>query len=163
GAGSAMGRGAGAVSGRDGHDHPRRAHVRRRRRGCVPRAGVGVAGYAPGHVGDGRGVAAARARSADDAPDPRAAALPAGRSGGRARGGALADADVVAAESPEAAESLRSYAAIVFRAFDEWPGRDAFPPDPELEGVTLDLTHGEEEVRHAVAVYATRIDRARAA
>jgi hypothetical protein len=30
--------------------------------------------------------------------------------------GALADADVVAGDSPEAADSLRSYAALVFRA-----------------------------------------------
>ena len=37
----------------------------------------------------------------------------------------LADAEVVASESADAAESLRSYGAIVFRGFDDWPGRSA--------------------------------------
>jgi hypothetical protein len=77
--------------------------------------------------------------------------------------GALADADVVAGESTEAAESLRSYGAMIFRRFDDWPGREPFAPDPELEGVTLELTHVVDDVRHLVAVYATRIARSRAA
>jgi hypothetical protein len=79
--------------------------------------------------------------------------------------GALADADVVGAESAEAAESLRSYAAIVFRAFDDWPWKETeiFVPDPELEGVALEPAHDAEEVREVIAIYATRIERARAA
>ena len=77
--------------------------------------------------------------------------------------GALADADVVAGESAEAAESLRSYAAIVFRAFDGWPGQETFAPDPELEGVLLEPAHTVDEVRHVVGVYATRLAQARAA
>ena len=77
--------------------------------------------------------------------------------------GALADADVVAGESAEAAESLRSYAAIVFRAFGGWPGQETFAPDPELEGVVLEPAHTVDEVRHVVGVYATRLAQARAA
>jgi hypothetical protein len=60
------------------------------------------------------------------------------------REGALADADVIASESQEAAESLRSYAAVVFRGFDGWPGQETFAPDPELTGVPLDLAHSVE-------------------
>jgi hypothetical protein len=79
------------------------------------------------------------------------------------REGALADADVVAEESGEAAESLRSYAAIVFRDFDSWPAHEPLAPDPELEAVSLDLGHDLDEIRHAVAVYATRLARVREA
>ena len=79
------------------------------------------------------------------------------------REGALADADVIASESEEAAESLRSYAAVVFRGFDGWPGQETFAPDPELTGVPLELAHSVEEIRHAAGVYATRIGCARAA
>jgi len=77
--------------------------------------------------------------------------------------GALADADVVAGESTEAAESLRSYAAIVFRGFDDWPRRERLAPEPELDGLALELTHDPEIVRHLIAVYATRLARARTA
>ena len=77
--------------------------------------------------------------------------------------GALADADVLAGESNEAAESLRSYAAVVFRPFDGRPWRETLAPDPELDGVSVGLGHGIDDVRHAVAVYATRLERARAA
>jgi hypothetical protein len=79
------------------------------------------------------------------------------------RTGALADADVVARESAEAADSLRTYASIVFRAFDAWPWRQTFEPDPELDGVALELRHDVEEVRHAIGVYATRLGQLRAA
>jgi len=76
--------------------------------------------------------------------------------------GALADADVVAGESPDAADSLRSWAAMVFRAFDDWPRREALATDdPELEGVTLELTRDLADIRRVVDVYATRIGRAR--
>jgi hypothetical protein len=77
--------------------------------------------------------------------------------------GALSDADVVARESGEAAESLRSYAAIVFRPFDDRPWREKLAPDPELDGVSIGLGHGVDDVRHMIAVYATRLGRARAA
>jgi hypothetical protein len=77
--------------------------------------------------------------------------------------GALADADVIAGESNEAAESLRSYAAIVFRGFDDRPWREKLAPDPELDGVAIALGHGIDDVRHAIAVYATRLGRAREA
>jgi hypothetical protein len=79
------------------------------------------------------------------------------------RRGALADVDVVAGESSEAAESLRSYAALVFHGFDDWPGRQPLAPDPEMEGVELAIGHSLDEIRHAAGVYATRIGRARAA
>lgn len=79
------------------------------------------------------------------------------------REGALADAEVIAGESAEAADSLRSYAAVVFRGFDGWPGQETFAPDPELAGLPLELGHGVEEIHHAIGVYATRIGRARAA
>ena len=79
------------------------------------------------------------------------------------RAGGLADAEVVASESADAAESLRSYGAIVFRGFDDWPGRSAPAPDPELAGVTLEIGHGPDDIRHAIGVYATRIERTRAA
>jgi hypothetical protein len=53
---------------------------------------------------------------------------------------------------------------MVFRPFDDWPRREALATDdPELEGVTLELTRDLEDIRHVVAVYATRIARARAA
>jgi len=79
--------------------------------------------------------------------------------------GALADAEVVAAESAEAGASLRSYGEIVFRAFDDWPWNEAevFSPDPELEGVSLEPGHDVDEIRHVIGVYATRLERARAA
>ena len=79
------------------------------------------------------------------------------------RAGGLADAEVVASESADAAESLRCYGAIVFRGFDDWPGRSAPAPDPELAGVTLEIGHGPDDIRHAIGVYATRIERSRAA
>ena len=77
------------------------------------------------------------------------------------RAGALADADVVAGESTDAAESLRSYAEIVFRRFDDWPGRETFAPDPELDGVPIEPAHELDDIRHVIGVYATRLDRAR--
>jgi antitoxin component YwqK of YwqJK toxin-antitoxin module len=79
------------------------------------------------------------------------------------REGALADADVVAGESAEAADSLRSYAAMVFRDFDLWPWRERLPPEPALDGVALEPGQGLDGVRHAIGVYATRLARARAA
>jgi len=75
--------------------------------------------------------------------------------------GALADADVVAGDSPEAADSLRSYAALVFRGYDDWPGRQPIPPDPALDGVAIEIGHDIDDVRHVVGVYATRLTRAR--
>jgi hypothetical protein len=79
------------------------------------------------------------------------------------REGALADADIVAQASAEAAESLRSYAAIVFRGFDRWPAQERLAPDPELEAVSLGVGHELDDLRHAIAVYATRLARAREA
>jgi hypothetical protein len=76
------------------------------------------------------------------------------------RTGALADADVVAGESAEAAESLRSYGEVVFSRFDDWPGRNPPPRDPALDGVVLEIGHDVDEIRHVVGVYATRIARA---
>jgi len=77
--------------------------------------------------------------------------------------GALADADVVARESAEAAASLRSYAAIVFRPFDDWPRRERLAADPELEALPLELGHDVADIRRVIGVYATRLARARAA
>jgi hypothetical protein len=79
--------------------------------------------------------------------------------------GALTDADVVGADSAEAAASLRSYGAIVFRAFDAWPWREAetFTADPELEGVVLEPAHEADDVLHVIGVYATRLEQARLA
>jgi antitoxin component YwqK of YwqJK toxin-antitoxin module len=79
------------------------------------------------------------------------------------RDGALADAEIVAGESAEAADSLRTYVAAVFRAFDDWPWKERLARDPELDGVTLELGHDLDDVRHAVGVYATRLARLRAA
>jgi hypothetical protein len=79
------------------------------------------------------------------------------------RAGALADADIVDGESTEAAESLRTYAAMMFRGFDDWPGQESFARAPELEGVSLEITHDVDTIRHAAGVYATRIERVRAA
>src|SRR4029077_20019566 len=73
------------------------------------------------------------------------------------RAGGLADAEIVAGESVDAAESLRSYGAIVFRGSDAWRGRTPRTPDPELAGVVLEIGHGPDEIRHMVGVYATRI------
>jgi hypothetical protein len=77
--------------------------------------------------------------------------------------GALADADVVARESAEAASSLRTYASIVFRPFDDWPRRERLAADPELEALPLELAHDVADVRRVIGVYATRLARARAA
>jgi antitoxin component YwqK of YwqJK toxin-antitoxin module len=79
------------------------------------------------------------------------------------RAGALADADAIAGESAEAAESLRSYAAVAFRAFDDWPGGQTFAPDPELDGVTLEVAHALDEIQRVAGVYATRLERLRSA
>jgi len=77
--------------------------------------------------------------------------------------GALADADVVAGESTEAADSLRSYASLIFRGFDGWPGRHALDRDPALDGVEIALGHGIDDIRHAAGIYATRLGRVRTA
>ena len=77
------------------------------------------------------------------------------------REGADADADVVAGESIEAADSLRSYGEIVFRRFDDWPSRETLAPDPELDGVSLEPAHELDDIRHVIGVYASRLVRAR--
>jgi hypothetical protein len=69
----------------------------------------------------------------------------------------------VAGESAEAADTLRSYGDIVFRGFDDWPGGNPPASDPGLAGVVLEIGHGLDDIRHAIGVYATRIERVRAA
>ena len=74
---------------------------------------------------------------------------------------ARADADIVAQESTEAAESLRSYADTMFRAFDWWPAREEFAPDPELVDVVVEPAQSLESIHHLIAVYGTRLARVR--
>jgi hypothetical protein len=74
---------------------------------------------------------------------------------------ALADAEIVARESAEAGESLRSYAETTFRAFDWWPAREAFAPDPELETVVVEPAQPLDTIRHVIGVYGTRLLRVR--
>jgi len=76
---------------------------------------------------------------------------------------ALADAAVVAQESAEAGESLRSYAKTMFRTFEWWPEREQFAPDPELVDVVVEPAQPLESLHHMIAVYATRLARVRAA
>ena len=67
---------------------------------------------------------------------------------------ARADAAVVEQESAEAAESLRAYSETMFRAFDWWPAREEFAPDPELADVVLEPAQSLDSIRHVIAVYA---------
>ena len=76
---------------------------------------------------------------------------------------ARADAAVVEQESAEAAESLRAYAKTIFRAFDWWPAREQFGPDPELVDVVVEPAQPMDSLRHMLAVYGTRLARVRAA
>ena len=77
--------------------------------------------------------------------------------------GARADLVVVAAQSPDAATLLIGQMQTVLRPFDDWPARERLLPDPLLADLGAGLVRELEEVRAAVAVYATRIRRVRAA
>ena len=77
--------------------------------------------------------------------------------------GARADLAIVDGESPEAAESLRVYMRAALRPFDFRPAQEALPPDPALAGVPAGIARGLDEVRGVIALYATRLGRARAA
>jgi hypothetical protein len=76
--------------------------------------------------------------------------------------GARADAEVVAGEAPDAAESLRRYVGLLFRPFAPFPPSTEEPsPDPELGDATLGIGQSLEAIRRMVGVYATRLGRLR--
>ncbi|HEY4395589.1 MAG TPA: hypothetical protein VGP64_16075 [Polyangia bacterium] len=77
--------------------------------------------------------------------------------------GARADVEVVAVEAPEAAASLTGHIDLGLRPFTFWPARERLAPDPELADVGAGLVRELSEVRAALAVYATRLGRLRAA
>ena len=134
------------------------AGVRRRRRGSLPR----LASVLPG-----QGAAAVDFVEASLllAPERRMTHLTRAllhfQRGDEAA--ARADAAVVEQESAEAAESLRAYAKTIFRAFDWWPAREQFGPDPELVDVVVEPAQPMDSLRHMLAVYGTRLARVRAA
>ncbi|HZL16770.1 MAG TPA: hypothetical protein VFG23_03375 [Polyangia bacterium] len=77
--------------------------------------------------------------------------------------GALVDAAIVEQASPESADSLRAYVHTAFRAYDFWPGRQALDPDPTLAGLPAGLMRDLNDVKAAMAVFATRLTRLRIA
>jgi antitoxin component YwqK of YwqJK toxin-antitoxin module len=77
--------------------------------------------------------------------------------------GARADLAIVDGESPAAAESLRVYMRAALRPFAFKPVQEALAPDPALAGVPAGIARGLDEVRATIALYATRLARARAA
>ena len=66
------------------------------------------------------------------------------------------------ANRPTRAESLRSYAAIVFRA-PSTTGRARAPsrPIPSSTACRSSSAHAVDDIRHVIGVYATRLERAR--
>ena len=73
--------------------------------------------------------------------------------------GARADADVVAAADPPAAQALRVQLAQRFPTFDFWPAREPLVDDPEVPAQQPEQSL--EAIRHVVQVYATRLHRRR--
>ena len=77
--------------------------------------------------------------------------------------GARADLAIVADESPDAAALLVGQLQAVLRSFDDWPAREQLEADPSLADLGAGLVRELDEVRAVVGVYATRIQRVRAA
>jgi len=74
--------------------------------------------------------------------------------------GARADAEVVAAADPAAAQALQVQLAQRFPVFDFWPAREPLVDDPEVPAQQPEQSL--EAIRHVVQVYATRLERRRA-
>ena len=74
--------------------------------------------------------------------------------------GARADAGVVAAAEPEAAQALLVQLAQRFPVFDFWPAREPLLDEPEVPAQQPEQSI--EAIRHVVQVYATRLGRRRA-
>ena len=77
--------------------------------------------------------------------------------------GARADADIVAGESREAADSLLTFLRVTFRPFEAAAVRGEVEPDPDLDELAPPIAQDLEAVRRIAAVYATRLGRLRAA
>jgi hypothetical protein len=77
--------------------------------------------------------------------------------------GARADAEIVAAEAPDAAASFAAYMSLAFRPYPFWPAREPLAPDPELAELGAGVIREVTDVRRTIAVYATRLLRLRAA
>jgi hypothetical protein len=77
--------------------------------------------------------------------------------------GARADAEIVATLSAEAASSLTVHLSLGLRPFTFWPAQQPLAPDPELANVGAGVVRELAEIRGAIAVYATRLGRLRAA
>ena len=77
--------------------------------------------------------------------------------------GARADVELVAAEAPDAAAALTEHMEAAWRPFLFWPAREVLVPDPSLAELGAGLVRELGEVRAAIAVYASRIARVRAA
>lgn len=77
--------------------------------------------------------------------------------------GARADAAIVEGESPGAADSLLAYLRVAFRPFVFEPGVELLAPDRELEDVFGGVGQSLEAIQRLVRVYATRLERVRAA
>jgi hypothetical protein len=78
-------------------------------------------------------------------------------------GGVAADLAVVEREAPDAAAALRLTVRATFRPFEFWPAREPLAPDPTLAGLGAGIVRELEEIRGAIAVYATRLQALRAA
>jgi hypothetical protein len=77
--------------------------------------------------------------------------------------GARADAAIVEAESPGAAESLLAYLRVAFRPFVFTPAAEVLVPDAASRNTLPVIAQSLGAIRHVVGVYATRLDRVRAA
>ncbi|HVZ89002.1 MAG TPA: hypothetical protein VHG72_18680 [Polyangia bacterium] len=77
--------------------------------------------------------------------------------------GAREDLEIVAGESPASAESLRLYMRAALRPFAFTPAREPLGPDPALADVPAGIARDLDEVRGAIALYATRVMEARRA
>jgi hypothetical protein len=77
--------------------------------------------------------------------------------------GMLADAAVLADETPEIAAQLRDYARVVFRPFDFAPAGVTLVPEPALAELPGEIAQSRDSLRWLVGVYVTRLRRLRAA
>jgi hypothetical protein len=73
------------------------------------------------------------------------------------------DLVIVDREAPDAAAALRAAMDAAFRPFEFWPAHETLEPDPSLDEVGAGVTRDLDEIRQAIAVYATRVQAIRSA
>ena len=77
--------------------------------------------------------------------------------------GAQSDLAIVDRAAPDAAAALRAMMEATFRPFEFWPAHETLEPDPTLDEVGAGVTRNLDEIRGAIAVYATRLQAIRSA